>query len=106
MKKSGLMQRIDKQIDRRVEEARRHSRIFMLDMVTIALGRMGFRETKFREFDKVLNEVCDEYSKLILDDSTADFELVYSKAYLDRELKQYTGKLFTDYDTRYAGVLK
>ena len=106
MKKSGLMQRIDKQIDRRVEEARRHSRIFMLDMVTIALGRMGFRETKFREFDKVLNEVCDEYSKLILDDSTADFELVYSKAYLDRELKQYTGKLFTDYDTRCAGVLK
>ena len=44
MKKSGLMQRLDKQADRRVEEARRHSRIFMLDMVTVALGRMGRRE--------------------------------------------------------------
>lgn len=106
MKKSGFAQRIAANTQQRVEEARRHSRIFMLDMVAIALGRMGFRETKFREFDKVLNEVCDEYSKLILDDSTADFELVYSKAYLDRELKQYTGKMFADYDSRYAGVLK
>lgn len=106
MKKSGLMQRLDKQADRRVEEARRHSRIFMMDMVTVALGRMGRREAFFREFDKVLDEVCTEYGKLILEDAGVDNELVYSKACLDRELKQYVGKLFTDYDTRYGSVLK
>ena len=106
MKKSGLMQRIDKQIDRRVEEARRHSRIFMMDMVTVALGRMGRREAFFRDFDKVLDEVCTEYGKLILEDAGVDSELVYSKACLDREMKQYTGKMFADYDSRYAGVLK
>lgn len=106
MKKSGLMQRLDKQADRRVEEARRHSRIFMLDMVTVALGRMGRREAFFREFDKVLDEVCAEYGKLILEDAGVDNELVYSKACLDRELKSYVGKLFVDYDKRYEVVLK
>lgn len=106
MKKSGFAQRIVANTERRVEEARRHSRIFMMDMVTVALGRMGRRETFFREFDKVLDEVCEEYSKLILDDAAADFELVYSKACLDREMKQYTGGLFADYDTRYGEVLK
>ena len=106
MKKSGLMQRIDKQIDRRVEEARRHSRIFMMDMVTVTLGRLGRREAFFREFDKVLDEVCAEYGKLILEDAGVDSELVYSKACLDRELKSYVGKLFVDYDKRYEVVLK
>ena len=106
MKKSGLMERINKQTDRRVEEARRHSRIFMLDMETVALGRMGRREAFFREFDKVLDEVCTEYGKLILEDAGVDNELVYSKACLDRELKQYVGKLFVDYDKRYEVVLK
>ena len=106
MKKSGLMQRLEKQADRRVEEARRHSRIFMMDMVTVAMGRMGRREAFFREFDKVLDEVCTEYGKLILEDAGVDNELVYSKACLDRELKQYVGKLFVDYDKRYEVVLK
>lgn len=106
MKKSGLMQRLDKQADRRVEEARRHSRIFMMDMVTVALGRMGRREAFFRDFDKVLGEVCTEYGKLILEDADVDNELVYSKACLDRELKSYVGKLFVDYDMRYGSVLR
>ncbi len=106
MKKSGLMQRLDKQADRRVEEARRHSRIFMMDMVTVAMGRMGRREAFFRDFDKVLDEVCTEYGKLILEDADVDNELVYSKACLDRELKSYVGKLFVDYDMRYGSVLR
>lgn len=106
MKQSGLMQRLEKQADRRVEEVRRHSRIFMVDMVTVALGRMGRREAFFRDFDKVLDEVCTEYGKLILEDAGVDNELVYSKACLDRELKSYVGKLFVDYDKRYEVVLK
>lgn len=35
------------------EEIRHFTRVFTLDHVTVALGRMGFRESKFREFDKV-----------------------------------------------------
>lgn len=36
------------------EEIRHLTRVFTLDHVTVALGRMGFRESKFREFDRVL----------------------------------------------------
>lgn len=67
---------------------------------------MGRREAFFRDFDKVLDEVCTEYGKLILEDADVDNELVYSKACLDRELKSYVGKLFVDYDMRYGSVLR
>lgn len=80
---------------------RHHARVFMLDMVTIALGRMGWGEKRFEKFDKMLTEVSDEYSKLILEDASDDQDIVYSKACLDRELAQYAGKLFVPYDGRY-----
>lgn len=42
------------------EEIRHFTRVFVLDHVTVALGRMGFRESKFKEFDRVLTEVFQE----------------------------------------------
>ena len=83
------------------EEIRHFTRVFMLDHVTVALGRMGFRESKFREFDRVLTEVVKEY---MTDYSTGlkdDKAMEYSRACLDRELKQYTGKLFVPEEERY-----
>ena len=43
------------------EEIRHFTRVFTLDHVTVALGCMGFRESKFKEFDCVLTEVFQEY---------------------------------------------
>lgn len=70
-------------------------------MVTLALGRMGWRESKFREFDKVLTKVAEEYSKEILEDSKQDVDLWYSKDTMDRELAQYVGSMFVPYEERY-----
>ena len=83
------------------EEIRRLTRIFTLDHVTIALGRMGFRESKFREFDRVLAEVFQEYMSDYSTDLKDDKSMEYSRACLDRELKQYTGKLFVPEEERY-----
>jgi hypothetical protein len=85
----------------REAEVRHHARVFMMDMVTLALGRMGKREAFFKEFDKVLAEVSEEYSAEILEDAKADQELWYSKDVLDRELAQYVGSRFVPYDERY-----
>lgn len=82
---------------------RHHARVFMLDMVTIALGRMGWGEKRFDKFDKILTEVSDEYSKLILEDASDDQDIVYSKACLDREIQRYVGDRFVPYDERYWG---
>ena len=101
-KQSGFMKAMQLERDRRDAEVRHHARVFTLDMVTVTLGRMGFREKKFEEFDKILSEVGEEYAKDILEDAKTDKELWYSKETLDRELKQYVGKRFVPYDERYG----
>lgn len=106
-KQSGMMKMVDAIVAQREEEIRAHSRLFMMDMVTITLGRMGHGEKFFLKFDQKLTEVCDEYSKDIIADSKDDKDLDYSKSLLDRELKQYVGRLFVPYDERYhIGVFK
>ena len=83
------------------EEIRHFTRVFTLDHVTVALGRMGFRESKFREFDRVLMEVVSEYMADYSADLKDDKSMEYSRACLDRALKQYTGKLFVPEEERY-----
>ena len=100
-RKNAYMARVQTMNAIREAEVRHHARVFMLDMVTLALGRMGKREAFFKEFDKVLGEVSEEYSTEILEDAKADQELWYSKDTMDRELRQYVGSLFAPYDERY-----
>lgn len=89
-------------MDRREAEVRHHTQVYTLDMVTAALGRMGFGEKRLRDFDKMLTEVSKDYAKLILEDVKEDKEIVYAKACLDRELQQYTGSMFRPYEERYS----
>ena len=106
-KQSGMMKMVDAIVAQREQEIRAHSRIFMLDMVTLTLGRLGWGEKRFHDFDKMLAQVCEEYAEDIVNDSKDDDDLVYSKSLLDRELKQYVGRLFVPYDERYhRGVFK
>ena len=89
------------ELQRHDEEIRHFTRVFTLDHVTVALGRMGFRESKFREFDRVLTDVVKEYMTDYADDLRYDKSMEYSRACLDRELKQYTGKFFAPEEERY-----
>lgn len=100
-KRSPYAMALQLQREKRDEDVRHHARLFQMDMVTIALGRMGWRESKFREFDRVLDEVAIEYSKEIIADSENDKDLWYTKDVLDREIKQYVGSMFVPYDERY-----
>lgn len=100
-KQSGFMQRLQRAADFREAEARHYGRVFQMDLVTIALGRMGWRQKKFEAFDKMLSEVANEYCRGILDDAKGDKEVWYSKELLDREIKQYVGVRFIPYEERY-----
>lgn len=104
-KKSGLLARQQAIIDQEVKLARFHARVFTLDMVTVALGRLGWGEQRLRKFDDMLTAVSKDYAELVMADSKDDPEIVYAKDVLDRELQQYTGTLFVPYDERY-GVKK
>jgi hypothetical protein len=48
-----------------------------------------------------LTAVCEDYGKLILDDSKDDADIWYSKDKLDEEIRRYVGSLFVPYDERY-----
>lgn len=94
--------RTKEELQRHNENVRHFARVWQLDQVTMALGRMGFRESKFRELDKVLNEVEQEYVGLHMQDFKDDKEMVYSRELFERELKQYVGKFYADEQQRYA----
>lgn len=100
-KRNSFLDRLarDREVD--VALARKQSRTYMLDMVTIALGRMGFRESRFKKFDDFLAEACKDYGEIIMEDSKVDKELWYSKDKLDAELKRYVGSMFAPWDERY-----
>lgn len=101
-KQSGLMARFQRELEIRGAEERHFGRTFQMDMVTLALGRMGFRAKKFDELDRMLTQVTTEYCRDILEDAKGDREIVYSKDVLDREIRQYVGeKRFVPYDERH-----
>lgn len=100
-KQSAFIARLQAAQEIREQEVRHHARVYQLDMVTLALGRMGWRESRFEKFDKLLDEVCQEYAEDVLKEVKDDKDLWYFKDSMDREIKQYVGSLFAPYDERY-----
>lgn len=84
------------------EEQRFFGRAFMCDMWTIVLGRMGYGEKRFEKIDKLLGEVCDEYSSDIVAGTKDDADIWYQKKQLDREIEKYVGKMFVPWEKRYG----
>lgn len=93
---------LEAQYEALLARERHFSRVFQLDMVTLALGRMGFREKRFRQFDQMLSEVQSEFIDSARDDMKDDPDIWYAKGKLDRELHAYTGALFVPFDKRYG----
>jgi hypothetical protein len=82
-------------------ELRQMSRVFQLDISSMALGRMGFREKRFAQFDEHMNDILNEYLDLWNEDLKDDEEMVYSRDRFERELKQYMGKMYIPENERY-----
>lgn len=78
------------------------SRIYTLDDVCIALGRMGFTEEQFEAFRTAYSEVANENAHELLEDARVDKELWYSLAQKDRELQQHLGRLYIPREERYG----
>lgn len=82
-------------------EAKHHSRVFQMDLVTIALGRMGWGEKRLKRLDEMLTAVAKEYCEQITEELKEDDEAWKTQADMDRELKQYAGSLFKPFEERY-----
>lgn len=92
-----------KQLERDLQdrEMRLHTMQYTLDMVMVALGRLGYGAKRLNEIAKMIDEVSREYAEDVVKDAETDNELVYSRTSLDRELKQYVGENFIPYQERY-----
>lgn len=96
-------------LQRQAEERRRwimaaqiDEQRFCLDILTVALGRMGYGQKRLADFEKQFSAAYLEYDALRREDEKADKEGVYFKSVLDRELAQYCGSLFEPYEKRYG----
>lgn len=79
------------------------TRMYTLDDVCIALGRMGFKEEQFEAFGKTYSEVANENAAELLEDARTDKDLWYSKDKKERELRDHLGALYEPPDRRYGG---
>ena len=74
-----------------------------IDYVYIALGRLGYGETRLCRLKEKLDEVWKDYGDLFKSDrADNDKEYVYAIEMVDRELKQYCGEHFKSWDERHG----
>jgi len=91
---------LTKEYKSQIMEAERQT---VMDFVSIALGRMGFRAAKFQKFRETLADVYMDYAELIAEVKGDDPQLWEVFAKIDRELLLYTGKdLFEPWDVRHG----
>ena len=91
---------LTQQYKSRIMESERQT---VMDFVSIALGRMGFRAAKFQKFRETLAEVYMDYAELIAEVKQDDPQLWEVFGKIDRELLQYTGKdLFEPWEKRHG----
>ena len=102
MSSNGYLARQAARQELREREIRHNTRVYVMDMVTVALGRLVWGEQRLRQFDEVLTQASKDYADLITADIKEDPDMVYAKATLDRELQQYTGSMFVPYERRYG----
>lgn len=79
----------------------------MADFATIALGRMGFSETRLKRFVELLETVHDEYAELLNDDVKNDpDEMIYSRHKIEEELEHYCKGSYVPFEKRYEFLVK
>lgn len=102
-KKNDFLARLNRQ--RATDDAitRTISHRYTLDMVIIALGRLGWLRSAVRaqQFNDMMEQVTKEYAELSLADVRDDKECAYMKYKLDKELKAIVGEKFLPYEERY-----
>lgn len=106
-KTSGLIKRFNQAQFHRDMVVRDHYRVFVLDIVTITLGKLGMNPDDLEHFRDTYLETEADYCSEILQDfyDNHDKDLSYAKDRIDRAIKQYVSEdMFVPYDKRYGGM--
>lgn len=104
-KPSDYLKRIQLNIAQAQYEARVHTRVWVLDIVTITLGQMGFTPEDLEHFrDEYMKTELDYAEEINLDyRENHDKNLEYAADKIDRVLKQYVSDdMFVPFNERHA----
>ena len=104
-KRSGYLQRLAAGQKQHDELVRDHMRTFVLDVVTITLGKLGMNHDDMRNFRDIYMETEMEYITEIRDDmyGNNDPHIYYARERIDRALKEVVPEdMFVPYDKRYV----
>ena len=100
MKPSGLIQRENRAYLKGMADGRRFMRQLMFDLSCIALNETeSFGVERINRFCDKLIALHDEYAVIFNSDSK---DQEYSRAVLDKKLKQIAGDKFIPWEERYA----
>lgn len=84
-------------------EERHCARVFQMDMVTIALGRMGWGEKRLGQLDEMMLEVAKEMDASAKEEMKYDPDLWITQDRHEKELQRYAGKRYKPLKERYLG---
>ncbi len=85
------------------QEERHCARVFQMDMVTIALGRLGYGEKRLGKLDETLLQVAKDMDASAKEEMRYDPELWVTCANHEEELKRYAGARYKEPMDRYFG---
>ena len=113
-KKSGFIERMQQEVNAQLaalraeyeakyKEERHCARVFQMDMVTIALGRMGWGEKRLGQLDDMLMEVARDMDASVKEEMQYDPDLWITQDRIEQEIKRYAGKRYVPAKERYFG---
>lgn len=89
----------------RDQQMRAFSRTFTMDIVTIALGKMGFTPDDILKFRDYYCETENEFVEEVTEDfyNVSGKDIAVAKEHIDRAIKEYVpDEMFLPYDVRYG----
>ena len=106
-KQNAMAKIVDQLVQRKMKSIQWQGEQMMADFATIALGRMGFSETRLKRFVELLETVHDEYAELLNDDVKNDpDEMIYSRHKIEEELEHYCKGSYVPFEKRYEFLTK
>lgn len=91
------------QYEDQFKEERYFAKVFQMDLVYIALGRMGWGEKRIKRLDKMLEQVNKDLAANAKEDmeQNNDPELWMAQDKFEKELQKYRGSRYIKFEDRY-----
>ena len=102
MKRSGLLQRQDADMQNRLDVMQRTMKQYMLDTLLVTMHEdFGWGEERLKKLSDCYDQTFMTYAEMCLADAKTDKQIWFTQGKVDERLKKACGKYFVPWDERY-----